>query len=41
MPIVHVRPVTAYYYNKAVGFGEHWMMLRPRGDGGGTSLPAG
>ena len=41
MPIVHVRHVTTYYYNKAVDFGEHRMMLRPREDDDQKILAAG
>src|ERR1700685_1372615 len=33
MPILSIRHVTAYRYNKPVAFGEHRMMLRPRDDG--------
>ena len=33
MPILNVRHVTTYHYNKPVAFGEHRMMLRPRDDG--------
>jgi transglutaminase-like putative cysteine protease len=32
MPILSIRHVTAYHYNRAVAFGEHRMMLRPRDD---------
>jgi transglutaminase-like putative cysteine protease len=33
MPILSIRHVTTYHYNKPVAFGEHRMMLRPRDDG--------
>jgi transglutaminase-like putative cysteine protease len=33
MPILSVRHETTYHYNRAVAFGEHRMMLRPRDDG--------
>ncbi len=36
MPIFTVRHVTTYSYKRAVGFGEHRMMLRPRDDGDQT-----
>ena len=32
MPILSVRHVTTYHYNRPVAFGEHRMMLRPRDD---------
>ncbi len=32
MPILSIRHVTTYHYNRAVAFGEHRMMLRPRDD---------
>jgi transglutaminase-like putative cysteine protease len=32
MPILSIRHVTTYRYNRAVAFGEHRMMLRPRDD---------
>ena len=32
MPILSIRHVTTYRYNKPVAFGEHRMMLRPRDD---------
>ena len=32
MPILSIRHVTTYCYNKPVAFGEHRMMLRPRDD---------
>jgi transglutaminase-like putative cysteine protease len=32
MPILSVRHVTIYRYNRPVAFGEHRMMLRPRDD---------
>jgi transglutaminase-like putative cysteine protease len=32
MPILSIRHVTTYRYNKLVAFGEHRMMLRPRDD---------
>src|ERR1700691_512549 len=32
MPILCIRHVTTYHYNRAVAFGEHRMMLRPRDD---------
>jgi transglutaminase-like putative cysteine protease len=32
MPILSIRHVTTYHYNKPVAFGEHRMMLRPRDD---------
>jgi transglutaminase-like putative cysteine protease len=32
MPILSVRHVTTYRYNRPVEFGEHRMMLRPRDD---------
>ena len=30
MPTLTIRHVTTYRYRRAVAFGEHWMMLRPR-----------
>src|SRR5690348_8820817 len=33
MPILSIRHVTTYHYNKPIAFGEHRMMLRPRDDG--------
>jgi transglutaminase-like putative cysteine protease len=33
MPILSIRHVTTYHYNKPVAFGEHRLMLRPRNDG--------
>jgi transglutaminase-like putative cysteine protease len=33
MPILNIRHVTTYHYNKPVAFGEHRIMLRPRDDG--------
>src|SRR6266436_3856328 len=30
MPTLTIRHVTTYRYRRAVTFGEHWMMLRPR-----------
>ncbi len=32
MPILTIRHVTSYHYRRAVAFGEHRMMLRPRDD---------
>jgi transglutaminase-like putative cysteine protease len=32
MPILSIRHITTYHYNRAVAFGEHRMMLRPRDD---------
>src|SRR6516165_300557 len=32
MPILTIRHVTAYHYQKPVAFGEHRIMLRPRND---------
>jgi transglutaminase-like putative cysteine protease len=32
MPILTIRHVTTYRYNKPVAFGEHRLMLRPRDD---------
>jgi transglutaminase-like putative cysteine protease len=32
MPILTIRHVTSYQYKRAVAFGEHQMMLRPRDD---------
>ena len=32
MPILSIKHVTTYHYNRAVAFGEHRMMLRPRDD---------
>ncbi len=32
MPILSIRHVTTYHYNRTVAFGEHRMMLRPRDD---------
>ena len=32
MPILSIRHVTTYHYKRAVAFGEHRMMLRPRDD---------
>jgi transglutaminase-like putative cysteine protease len=32
MPILRVKHVTTYHYKRAVAFGEHRMMLRPRDD---------
>jgi transglutaminase-like putative cysteine protease len=32
MPILSIRHVTTYHYNRPVAFGEHRMMLRPRDD---------
>ncbi len=32
MPILSIKHVTTYHYNKPVAFGEHRMMLRPRDD---------
>ena len=33
MPILNIRHVTTYHYNKPIAFGEHRIMLRPRDDG--------
>jgi len=33
MPILSIRHVTIYHYNRPVAFGAHRMMLRPRDDG--------
>lgn len=33
MPILKIKHVTTYHYRRAVAFGEHRMMLRPRDDG--------
>ena len=30
MPVLTVEHVTTYRYRRAVGFGEHRMMFRPR-----------
>ena len=32
MPILSIKHVTTYHYKRAVAFGEHRMMLRPRDD---------
>src|SRR6516162_2501282 len=32
MPILTIRHMTIYHYKRAVSFGEHRMMLRPRDD---------
>ena len=32
MPILDISHVTTYHYNRAVTFGEHRLMLRPRDD---------
>ena len=32
MPILRIKHVTTYHYTRAVAFGEHRMMLRPRDD---------
>ena len=32
MPILTIRHVTAFHYQKPVAFGEHRIMLRPRND---------
>ena len=32
MSILSIRHVTTYHYRRAVAFGEHRMMLRPRDD---------
>jgi transglutaminase-like putative cysteine protease len=32
MPILSIRHITTYHYNRPVAFGEHRMMLRPRDD---------
>lgn len=36
MPIFTIRHITTYSYKRAVGFGEHRLMLRPRDDGDQT-----
>jgi transglutaminase-like putative cysteine protease len=41
MPIYTIRHVTTYRYKRAVAFGEHRMMLRPRDDGDQIVLDAG
>ena len=33
MPVVEIKHLTTYYYNKRVSFGKHRMMLLPRDDG--------
>jgi len=33
MPIVDIKHVTTYRYNRPVSFGKHRMMLLPRDDG--------
>lgn len=33
MPIVEIKHLTTYHYNKPVSFGKHRMMLLPRDDG--------
>jgi transglutaminase-like putative cysteine protease len=33
MPILDIKHVTTYHYNRPVSFGEHRMMLLPRDDG--------
>ena len=41
MPILSIKHVTTYHYKKAVAFGEHRMMLRPRDDDDQRVIEAG
>lgn len=41
MPIYSVQHVTTYHYRKSVDFGEHRMMLHPRGDSDQRVLRSG